>query len=82
MDNKILITAKQWLGDGYDAATRAEVKKMIDGDPKVLEDAFYKTLEEVKIKYDSNGFFKALYNQDEYALLIEKIIQNLSTLKI
>ena len=45
MDSKILTTAKQWLGEGYDAATKAEVKKMIDGDPKVLEDAFYKTLE-------------------------------------
>ncbi len=62
--------------------SEAEIDLSIRLHDKNVKDAFYKTLEEVKIKYDSNGFFKALYNQDEYALSIEKIIQNLSTLKI
>ena len=62
--------------------SEAEIDLSIRLHDKNVKDAFYKTLEEVKIKYDSNGFFKALYHQDEYALSIEKIIQNLSTLKI
>ena len=62
--------------------SEAEIDLSIRLHDKNVKDAFYKTLEEVKIKYDSNGFFKALYNQDEYALSIEKIIQNISTLKI
>ena len=45
MENKIIEAAKKWLGEGYDADTKAEVEKMIKGDPKILEDAFYKTLE-------------------------------------
>ena len=45
MDQKILDAAKLWLGDGYDEETKAEVRRMMDGDPKELEDAFYKSLE-------------------------------------
>ena len=45
MDQKILEAAKLWLGDGYDEQTKAEVRNLIDGDPKALEDAFYKSLE-------------------------------------
>lgn len=37
--------AQKWLGDGYDEQTKAEVRNLLDGDPKLLEDAFYKTLE-------------------------------------
>ena len=37
--------AQQWLGDSYDIVTRHQVKKMIDEDPKGLEDAFYRNLE-------------------------------------
>ena len=40
-----LDVAKSWLKDSFDEQTRTEVKAMIDGDPKVLEDAFYRTLE-------------------------------------
>lgn len=38
--------ANEWLGDGYDAATRAEVKRMLDAeDPTELIESFYKDLE-------------------------------------
>lgn len=40
-----LDVAKSWLKDSFDEQTRTEVKAMIDGDPKLLEDAFYRTLE-------------------------------------
>lgn len=45
MDQKILDAAKLWLGEGYDEETKAEVRRMMESDPKALEDAFYKSLE-------------------------------------
>lgn len=51
MANKELIEqvtekAKLWLSDGYDAETRAEVKRMLDADDKTeLIESFYKDLE-------------------------------------
>ena len=40
-----LDVAKSWLTNSYDVETQREVLEMIKGDPKVLEDAFYRTLE-------------------------------------
>lgn len=38
--------ANEWLGDGYDDATRAEVKRMLDdSDPTQLIESFYRDLE-------------------------------------
>ncbi len=38
--------ANEWLGDGYDDATRAEVKRMLDDpDPTQLIESFYRDLE-------------------------------------
>lgn len=51
MENKELIEqvrakAQVWLGDEYDAETRAEVKRMLDAeDPTELIESFYKDLE-------------------------------------
>ncbi len=50
MDQKLIqeVTAKaqQWLGDGYDAETRAQVQAMLDNDDKNdLVESFYKDLE-------------------------------------
>ncbi len=51
MDNQELIKevtarAQVWLGDAYDADTRAEVRRMLDAeDPTELIDSFYRDLE-------------------------------------
>ncbi|MFV0304045.1 MAG: phospho-sugar mutase [Moheibacter sp.] len=37
--------AKVWLGKQYDEDTQAEVQKLINSDPVMLEDAFYRDLE-------------------------------------
>ena len=37
--------AEQWLGKEYDSETREAVRKMLNGDEKLLEDAFYRNLE-------------------------------------
>lgn len=43
--NFIQDQAKKWLSDNFDTQTRAEVARLIDSDPKTLNDSFYKTLE-------------------------------------
>ena len=50
IDEKLLkdVTEKanQWLGEGYDEETKAEVKRMLDNDDKTdLVESFYKNLE-------------------------------------
>ncbi len=43
---QVTAVAQQWLGDGYDEATRAEVRRMLDSEDKTdLIESFYKTLE-------------------------------------
>ena len=36
--------AMQWTGPEYDEQTRAEVRALLKGDEKELEDAFYRNL--------------------------------------
>jgi hypothetical protein len=39
-----------------------------------VRNSFLKTLEKVREKYDDNGYLKALYEGDEYALVINEIV--------
>lgn len=39
-----------------------------------VKNSFYKTLEKVKEKYDSDGYYKALYENDPFALVIYDIV--------
>ena len=41
---------------------------------KQIENALIKTIEKVREKYDDNGFFKALYDGDEFAIVIDEIV--------
>ena len=45
MEPQVLERAEKWLGPAYDEETRTEIRRMIDEDPKALEDAFYKDLD-------------------------------------
>ena len=45
MESNYMEVAKSWLSDSFDADTRERVKELIAGDPKELEDRFYRTLE-------------------------------------
>jgi len=45
MEANYMDVAKSWLGRSFDEETRAEVAELIKGDPKELEDRFYRTLE-------------------------------------
>ncbi len=44
--DQVVAKAQTWLGEGYDDATRAEVKRMLEAADKTeLIEAFYKDLE-------------------------------------
>ncbi|MEB2775251.1 hypothetical protein SYJ56_08020 [Algoriphagus sp. D3-2-R+10] len=43
---------------------------------KNINDAFLKTLEKVRKEYDDNGYFKALFEKDEFAVVIANMIKN------
>lgn len=45
MDTKTENKISEWLTGNYDEATKADIKKLQQEDPKELEDAFYKDLE-------------------------------------
>ena len=45
METNYIEVAKQWLSEDYDFATREEVKRLMENDPKELEESFYKNLE-------------------------------------
>lgn len=39
-----------------------------------VKNSFYKTLEKVKEKYDDDGFYKAVFNKDLFAMVIVDIV--------
>lgn len=39
-----------------------------------IRDAFFKTLEKVKEKYDDDGYYKALHEGDDFAVVIAEIM--------
>ena len=45
---------------------------------KNVRECFYKTLDKVKEKYDKEGFYKALYEGDEYAIACCDIVDSMS----
>ena len=45
LDKIVVERAQQWLNGGFDAQTKAEVRRMMDSDPKELTESFYQTLE-------------------------------------
>lgn len=59
------------LGEEY---KHFEVDFTIKLNDKNIRECFYKTLYKVKEKYDDNGYYKALYENDPFALVIDEIV--------
>lgn len=59
-----------------------DVKLRIDLSNPNIKNSFYKTLEEVKLRYDKDGYYKALFNNDEYAKVVSNIGKCLSTMNL
>lgn len=51
-----------------------EVDFKIKLDDRNIKNCFNQTLEKVIRKYDDNGYYKALFEKDEYALVIYSIV--------
>lgn len=65
---------EQFIYDLQDEYSSYDVDFSIRLNNKNVHDAFFKTLEKYKLKNDSNGFLKAVYNEDEFAMVICDII--------
>jgi len=63
--------------------SKFEVDFTIRFDDKNVKECFYKTLVKVIDKYDSNGYYKALFDGDEFAIVIDEIVNyNFDDIKI
>jgi hypothetical protein len=58
-----------------------ELDLAIDFDNQNMKNAFLKTREAVKNQEDKNGFLKALYEKDDFALVIEGMVKKTKKLK-
>lgn len=63
-----------FMDDIQDEYKNYDVDFTIRLEKREVHDAFFKTLDKYKEKNDSDGFLKALYNQDEFALVICDIV--------
>lgn len=59
------------LGNEYE---KYEVDFTIKFSDKVVKECFYKTLQKVKEKYDDNRYYKALFENDPFAIVIDEIV--------
>ena len=51
-----------------------EIKLDIRLEDKQIKNSLIKTIEKVREKYDSDGYLKALYEGDKFALVIDEIV--------
>lgn len=63
-----------FLKDINDEHFEKDIKFSLKIDDKNVRDCFENTLSEVKKKYDSNGFYKALYEGDKFAIMVDDLV--------
>lgn len=51
-----------------------DIKLDVKIEDKQILNSLIKTIEKVREKYDENGFLKALYEGDEFAIIIDEIV--------
>lgn len=51
-----------------------EIKLDVRLEDKQIKKSLIKTIEKVKEKYDSDGYLKALYEGDKFALVIDEVV--------
>ena len=61
---------EQFIDNLQDEYSEFEVDFSVRLNKRDIEDAFFETLEKYKEKNDSNGFLKAVYKKDPFALVI------------
>ena len=65
---------EQFIYDLQDEYSDFEVDFTIRLEKRDVHDAFFKTIEKYKEKNDSDGFLKAVFEKDEFALVISEIV--------
>lgn len=66
---------KSVISDLQETYKSYEVDFEINLNNKSVSDCFYKTRSEIILKFDSKGFYKALFEGDEFALAIVEITE-------
>ena len=64
----------KFISDLNEEFSNYEVDFTINLSDMNIRNAFYKTLEQVRQEWDEDGFLKAIWEGDEFALVILKII--------
>ena len=65
---------EKFISELSEEYSKFEINLSINLADNQIKNCFEKTIQKVKEKYDSNGYLKALYEKDEYALVIDKIV--------
>ncbi len=64
----------KFISDLSDEYKSYDIKLTVKLEDKQINNALIKTIEKVREKYDDNGFLKALYEGDEFAIVIDEIV--------
>jgi len=64
----------KFISDLSDEYKSYDIKLTVKLEDKQINNALIKTIEKVRERYDDNGFLKALYEGDEFAIAIDEIV--------
>lgn len=65
---------EKFISDLNEKYSEYEIDLTVRFNDKSIREAFRLTLSEIKLKYDKDGYLKALYDGDEFAVMINKIV--------
>ncbi len=65
---------KKFISDLNQKYLKYEIDLTIRLEDKNINNCFFRTLESVKEKYDPDGYYNALFNGDEFAIVISQIV--------
>ena len=64
----------KFISDLSDEYKSYDINLTVNLEDKQINNALIKTIEKVRERYDDNGFLKALYEEDEFAIVIDDIV--------
>ena len=65
---------EKFISELSEEYSKYEINLSIKLADKQIKNCFEKTIQKVKEKYDSDGYLKALYQRDEFAVVIDQIV--------
>lgn len=64
----------KFISDLSDEYKSYDINLTVKLEDKQIRNALIKTIEKVREKYDDDGFLKALYEGDEFAIVVDEIV--------